>query len=67
MAKGDPQKEYKGFMARGSFSRRSIELFAARVGVAPGIVVGRLQHEKLIPYKWLYDLKVKFRLVGDVG
>lgn len=62
-----PQKEYKGFVAKGSFSRRSIELFAEKVGVAPGIVVGRLQHEDLISFKWLNDLKVKFRLVGDVG
>jgi len=61
-----PQKEFKGFVARRSFSRRSIALFAEKVGVAPGIVVGRLQHDKLIPFHWLNDLKVKFRLVGDV-
>lgn len=62
-----PQKEYKGFVAKGSFSRTSIKLLAEEVGVAPGIVVGRLQHDELIPFDWLNDLKVRFRLVGDVG
>lgn len=62
-----PQKEFKGFVAGRSFSRRSIKIFAEKVGVAPGIVVGRLQHEKLIPFNWLNDLKIRFRLIGDVG
>lgn len=35
--------------------------FAARIGIHPGIVVGRLQHEKLIEMKWMNDLKVSFR------
>lgn len=62
-----PQKEYKGFVSRRNFSRSSVGLFSDKVGVAPGIVVGRLQHEKLIPFNWLNDLKVNFRLVGDLG
>ncbi|MDQ7781226.1 MAG: HigA family addiction module antitoxin [Desulfomonilaceae bacterium] len=52
-----PPKEYKGFVARKSFSRTSINLFSEKVGVAPGIVVGRLQREKHIPFSWLNDLK----------
>ncbi|MFH0823814.1 MAG: HigA family addiction module antitoxin [Pseudomonadota bacterium] len=62
-----PQKEYDGFVAGNSFNRRAIELFADKVGVAPGIVVGRLQHDKLIAFNLFNDLKVKLRLVGDVG
>jgi len=61
-----PQKEYKGFVVRRSFSRTSINVFADKVGVAPGIVVSRLQREKHIPFSWLNDLKVRFRFVGDV-
>ena len=33
---------------------------ATELGVAPGIVVGRLQHEKLIPYTHLNGLKQTF-------
>jgi len=34
--------------------------FAAQVGLHPGIVVGRLQHDKLIEVTWMNDLKVSF-------
>lgn len=35
--------------------------FARRIGVHPGIVVGRLQHDKLIDPSWMNDLKQSFR------
>ncbi len=35
--------------------------FAQRIGVHPGIVVGRLQHDKLIDPSWMNDLKQSFR------
>ncbi len=41
------------------FSYQSVELFAERIGVAPGIVVGRLQCEGIIPYSHLNKLKVR--------
>ncbi|MFH1116741.1 MAG: hypothetical protein V1792_22725 [Pseudomonadota bacterium] len=62
-----PQKEYTGFVARKSFSRTSISLFAEKLGIAPGIVVGRLQREKHIPFSRLNDLKVTLRFVRNVG
>lgn len=62
-----PPKQYKAFVARGRLSRSAICLFAEEVGVAPGIVVGRLQHDGFISFRWHNDLKVRFRLVGDVG
>lgn len=37
--------------ANPSFNAQSIRSFAAQVGVAPGIVVGRLQREGAIPHK----------------
>lgn len=41
-------------------SKVSVESFARRIGIAPGIVVGRLQKEGIIPYRNLNGLKRKF-------
>jgi HTH-type transcriptional regulator/antitoxin HigA len=41
----------------GDFGHAAVAEFAQRIGVAPGIVVGRLQHEGLIPYNRLNRLK----------
>ncbi len=35
--------------------------FARQIGVHPGIVVGRLQHDELIEPSWMNDLKQSFR------
>ncbi|HDS03147.1 MAG TPA: helix-turn-helix domain-containing protein [Firmicutes bacterium] len=43
-------------------SRAMIEKCAQKVGVHPGIVVGRLQHEGLIPYNQFNELKEKLSL-----
>lgn len=45
---------------RGRYSEAAILAFAAEVGVAPGIVVGRLQKEKLLPWTHLNKLKVRY-------
>lgn len=45
------------FVAKGEFSRRAVQLFAAKEGIAAGIVVGRLQHDRLMPHSHLNDLK----------
>lgn len=42
-------------------SRATITAFAASIGVSPGIVVGRLQHDKLLSPKFCNDLKVKLK------
>jgi HTH-type transcriptional regulator/antitoxin HigA len=42
-------------------SKAAVVDFAARIGVHPGIVVGRLQHDGLIEPSWMNDLKVSFR------
>lgn len=41
------------------YSRSFVTSFARRIGIAPGIVVGRLQNADLIPHSHLYDLKEK--------
>jgi HTH-type transcriptional regulator / antitoxin HigA len=50
--------EWQQFTAQHSYhSKAGIEDFARKVGVAPGIVVGRLQHGKLLPYHHCNQLK----------
>lgn len=44
-------------------SRTAVGEFAGRIGIHPGIVVGRLQHDGLIEPSWMNDLKDTFRWV----
>jgi HTH-type transcriptional regulator/antitoxin HigA len=39
--------------------------FADIIGIHPGIVVGRLQHDGLIEPSWMNDLRESFRLITD--
>ena len=52
---------FSDFVARTSphFSRANIEAFAASQGRHPGIVLGRLQREGIVPYRNLRGLLVK--------
>lgn len=43
-------------------SKVAVENFARQVGIHPGIVVGRLQHDKLIGFSLMNNLKQSFRL-----
>ena len=53
-----PPTQWQQFIAQGSYrSKTGIEEFAKKVGIAPGIVVGRLQHESLLPHDHCNDLK----------
>ena len=70
---GDPQEKNGNHYARDLLippaqsqkltslrSRSEVVAFATQIGIAPGIVVGRLQHEKIIAYSCLNDLKATF-------
>jgi len=46
-------------------SREKVETFAESIGIAPGIVVGRMQCEGHIPYSHLNYLKVKLDWVQE--
>lgn len=39
----------------------SIINFAKKIGIAPGLIVGQLQHEKVIPFSRMQHLKRRFR------
>ena len=41
-------------------SKAIIRRFASSIGVSPGIVVGRLQHDRLMPASHCNDLKKKY-------
>jgi HTH-type transcriptional regulator/antitoxin HigA len=60
-----PPEEYKRFAQRGPFPAALVRRFASRVGVCPGIVIGRLQHDRLLPHTHLNGLRR--RLMIRVG
>ena len=45
-----PAEAYERFKKQGVISERSIREFADEIGRDPGIVFGRLQHDRIIPY-----------------
>ena len=50
---------------RGRVSKAQVRQFAAAIGVAPGIVVGRMQKENWLPWTHMNDLKVRYAWVGE--
>ncbi len=58
-----PIKEFSEFISIGAFSKASIIQFADSMGIAPGIVVGQLQHKGLLKPSFCNDLKQKFELM----
>lgn len=58
-----PSEDYELFAQRSGFSRRDILSFACEQGIAPGIVVGRLQHDGFIEFRWHNKLKRRFVLI----
>ena len=46
-------------------SELSIKKFASEIGIHPGIVVGRLQKEKIIQFSQLNKLKVRYEFVEE--
>ena len=55
-----PPAEFVDFLASWRHSNAEIERFAYRVGIAPGIVVGRLQREGRLPFTHGNRLKRRF-------
>ena len=46
-------------------NRTDVCAFAEEIGIHPGIVVGRLQHDGLIDPSWMNDLKVSFQFAAS--
>jgi Zn-dependent peptidase ImmA (M78 family) len=51
---------YNEFIGAGRFFRQDILKFAEQNRIAPGIIVGMLQQDKLIDYSLLNDLKQRY-------
>lgn len=61
-----PEAEYRKFITEHPKPvKRDVNDFARNIGIAPGIVVGRLQHDGIVSYSWLNGLKVRFNLVEN--
>ena len=61
-----PPEAWASFIGTGTPASSEVERFAREVGIAPGIVVGRLQHERIVPWRSdLNHLKVSFRWSDD--
>ena len=54
--------DYMKFKDNNDYSVRSIKRFAKMQGIAPGIVVGRLQNDCVIKYSMLNELKEKYEI-----
>lgn len=57
-----PPGQYQEFVDQECFSKECIEAFAKEIGIASGIVLGRLQKENYIPYNRYNELKVKYEI-----
>ena len=54
-----PPKDWKHFVATSPYGERAIRQFAEEQGIAPGIVVERLQYEKYLRWSQSNTLKVR--------
>jgi HTH-type transcriptional regulator / antitoxin HigA len=60
--------DYAAFVQQGKpYSRASVVEFAERIGITPGIVVGRLQHDNELPFTHLNQFKEKFEWVEEIN
>ena len=55
----------QAFRESGDYSEQSVIRFAEEQGIAPGIVVGRMQRERMIKYSVLNNLKEKYEIVYE--
>lgn len=56
-----PPNAFREFVQKGRFDSKSVQEFALNIGIAPGIVVGRLQRENLLTWDSLNHLRVKYQ------
>ncbi|MEI6451817.1 MAG: helix-turn-helix domain-containing protein [Actinomycetes bacterium] len=56
-----PRRQYEDFVSTTPVCSERIVDFAGSLGIAPGIVVGRLQHDGVIPYTHCNGLKRRFK------
>lgn len=57
-------EDFQSFVNKGVFSKDSLIRFSKEIGIAPGILVGRLQKEGYLEFSWYNDLKTKYELTA---
>lgn len=62
-----PPSEYQRFKSEGEFTAEATRAFAERIQIAPGIVVGRLQHDKEIGFNEMNALKLRLKWVEEAA
>ena len=60
-----PRAHLQRFIVAGEYDGAAIRRFAEEQGIAPGIVVGSLQHRKLLPWNRLNNLKARLRWADE--
>jgi len=55
-----PEEQYEAFIVKSDFSKLAIVDFSNRLGIAPGIVLGRVQKDNYLPYSYYHELKEKY-------
>lgn len=60
-----PEKEYSRFVAMTGryISKSDVIHFANRIGIHPGIVVGRLQHDKRLDHSSMFEFKQRYTII----
>jgi addiction module HigA family antidote len=59
-------KQYEALMSQ-LVGPDEIKSAAAEIGIHPGIIVGRLQHDRRIEYSQMNDMRLKFNFPGEKG
>lgn len=62
-----PPATYLEFCMTELPSAQAVRSFAKSIGIAPGIVVGRLQHDERVPHSHLNDLKERYQWAPAEG
>lgn len=59
-----PPEAFEKFKERKDYSKQSVISFSEKQGIAPGIIVGRMQREGMIKFTMLNDLKEKYEFLS---
>jgi HTH-type transcriptional regulator / antitoxin HigA len=57
-----PGSKFKDYIAEGVFTEATVRNFASQIGIAPGIVVGRLQKDNIIRFNQMNGLKIQYSI-----
>jgi len=62
-----PEEYYIKFINQNDFTYSSIDAFAEKIGINVGIVIGRLQFDKQIPYNHFNHFKTQYVILANVN